>query len=91
MIDTYFDRADAAMRYHPTPSRPVFDDPRYFRGRLYSTIIDKMEAEARSNLADFISIHHSFHHYEVRHGIKLGDPNSWWTSTMQVKAKRGSK
>lgn len=91
MIDTYFDRADAAMRSHHAPAQADQEDPRYWRGQIYSTIIDKMTAEARSNLADFISIQHSFHRNEVRHGIKLGDSRSWWTSTMQLKTTRGLK
>lgn len=91
MIDTYFDRADAAMRYHVAPARTDQEDPRYWRGRLYATIIDRMAAEARSNLADFISIQHSYHRFEIRHRIRLGDPRSWWTTTMQLKTTRGLK
>lgn len=91
MIDTYFDRADAAMRYHPAPVQADQEDPRYWRGQIYSTIIDKMTAEARSNLADWISMQCSFHRHEIRYRIKLGDSRSWWTSTMQLKTNRGFK
>jgi hypothetical protein len=57
MIDTYMDRADAATGYKPTKqAAPDYDDPRYFRGSLYATVIDRMVAEAKYNLAVHISL-----------------------------------
>lgn len=55
MIDTYFDRADAAQGFTPTRSAPVHDDPRYFMGQLYVSTIARNAAEARFNLAAFVN------------------------------------
>lgn len=54
MIDTYFDRCDAANDYKSTASRPIWEDPRYYNGSLYSTLIDRNVAEAKANLASHI-------------------------------------
>jgi hypothetical protein len=54
MIDTYFDRADASLGYRRTPYRPVWNDPRFFMGQLYSTMIERNAAEARFNLKQAI-------------------------------------
>ena len=52
MIDTYFDRADAATGYRPTPVvyPDMSDDPRYFNYQLYNTMIARNVAEAKYNL-----------------------------------------
>jgi hypothetical protein len=57
MIDTYMDRADAAAGYKPT-SRvlPDYESPLYFRGNWYASVIDRMVAEAKYNLAIHISL-----------------------------------
>lgn len=56
MIDTYADRADAATGYEPTPRQAADrDDPRYWNGGLYDTVISRMAAEARYELARFIA------------------------------------
>jgi hypothetical protein len=57
MIDTYMDRADAATGYKPT-SRvlPDYESPLYFRGNWYASVIDRMVAEAKYNLAIHISL-----------------------------------
>lgn len=60
MIDTYADRADAASgswraaRNHAV--QQLYADPRYFNGQLYSTVIDRMAAEARYRLAVFVEL-----------------------------------
>lgn len=55
MIDTYFDRADAATGYvHPLTKPVNHDDPRYWNGELYDSMISRMAAQARYELAHFI-------------------------------------
>jgi len=62
MIDTYFDRADAATGYEPTAGvQPMHEDPRWYAGQLYSTMIDRDVAIAKNRLTWFIEarvIHH---------------------------------
>lgn len=55
MIDTYFDRADAATGYRPKTCAPSYEDPRNFGGQIYNTMIDRNVAEARYELARFIA------------------------------------
>lgn len=54
MINTYFDRVDAASGYKPTRSSPIEDDPRYYGGSLYATMLDRNVAQAKNYLANFI-------------------------------------
>jgi hypothetical protein len=57
MIDTYMDRADAATGYKPTSrATPDYESLLYFRGHWYATIIDRMVAEAKYNVAMHISL-----------------------------------
>lgn len=72
MIDTYFDRVDAATGYKPTPSRPINEDPRHYNGSLYATVIDRNVAEARDRLTGVIDRAVHQHSRELRLGIKLG-------------------
>jgi hypothetical protein len=69
MIDTYFDRVDAAQGFKPKRSRPVHDDPRYFNGHLYATMLDRNVAEAKANLEHFIDMTWEHHRYELAMGI----------------------
>lgn len=59
MIDTYMDRCDAAAGTWRTDRdqavQSLYDDPRYFNGSLYNTMIDRNVAEARYELARFIA------------------------------------
>ena len=76
MIDTYFDRVDAATGNWRTQRdnsvQQLYDDPRYYNGSLYATVIDRDVAEARDRLADSVSRTHAKHARELRLGIKLG-------------------
>lgn len=65
MLDTYMDRADAAIGYRPMPCTPVTDDARYFNGAFYATVIDRNAAEARANLAAFV------HDLALRHKAQI--------------------
>lgn len=70
MIDTYADRADAATGYRPTPTKPVDrDDPCYWNGALYDSVINRMVAEARYNLRVDIALSHSYHCNMIRAGF----------------------
>lgn len=74
MIDSYFDRADAAARNWRTDRdqslQAMYDDPRYFRGSLYSTMIDRNVAEAKYNLAYFIDTAVLHHKLRLRDSFK---------------------
>lgn len=78
MIDTYFDRCDAASGYKPmrSASAPVHEDPRYFAGQLYATTLDRNVAEARFNLGVVIAYASVHHRWELCLGIPMGDPRS---------------
>lgn len=70
MIDTYFDRADRTTGYSATPRPPVDrDDPRYWNGSLYDSVINRMVAEARYNLRAEISLQHQYHGNMIRAGF----------------------
>lgn len=69
MIDTYMDCADRTTGYHPTPSRPLSEDPRYWNGQLYSTVIDRMVAEAKSDLSGQLGFVVAMHKIEIRKGF----------------------
>lgn len=57
MMDTYMDRADAATGYRPSPRAvPDYESPLYYRGNWYVSVIDRMVAEAKDNLALHISL-----------------------------------
>jgi len=81
MIDTYFDRVDAAQGFTPTRCAPVHDDPRYFMGQLYASMIDRNVAEARFNLRIFINANWWNHRCELKKGIKLGHRMSMFNTT----------
>lgn len=72
MIDTYFDRVDAAQGYRPAPCRPASEDPRYWNGQLYATMIDRNAAVARERLAGYLNYAARHHLWEIRLGIRLG-------------------
>lgn len=77
MIDTYFDRADAALGYpRRHQSKPVWEDPRYYNGQLYATMIDRNVAEARDRLAGALDRAVRHHLWEIRLGVRLGSDKS---------------
>lgn len=89
MIDSYFDRCDAATgtwrtdRDHAVQS--LYDDPRYFRGHFYSTMIDRNVAEARDKLGRHIERSARDHKYEICYGIRAGSTLSWFQSSGRRK------
>lgn len=77
MIDTYFDRADAAQRYPAIfPPQSVHEDPRYWGGQLYSTVIARMVAEARAMVRFTVAAAARDHQREMYCGIPLGTKHS---------------
>jgi hypothetical protein len=57
MIGSYMDRADAATGYRPSPRAvPDYESLLYYRGNWYVSVIDRMVAEAKDNLALHISL-----------------------------------
>jgi hypothetical protein len=46
MIDTYFDQVDARSRYKPKRSAPAHEDPLYYNGGIYATMLDRQCAVA---------------------------------------------
>lgn len=71
MLDTYMDRCDAATGYRPPPPKPVDyrEDPRYWNGNLYNTVLDRMIAEAKQTLRREIAHIHRYHATMVRAGF----------------------
>lgn len=75
MIDTYFDRADAACGIRAPSRHPHLiqdSDPRYFEGVLYASATDARVAKARVRLAWVIDRAATQHSLEMRLGIPLG-------------------
>ncbi len=85
MIDTYFDRVDAAFGYKPTRSRPISEDRRHFRGALYETYIDRLVAEARYNLDIAVARAANNHRHEIHHEIALGSTGSCYKSNGRMR------
>ena len=69
MIDTYMDRCDAASGYKPQQAAPITEDPRYWNGALYHSVISRMAAEARYNVRIGIALNHRYHANMVRVGF----------------------
>ena len=71
MLDTYFDRCDAASGYRYTTVQPDHENPRYFRGSWYATTIDCNVAKAKHVLRTEIELNHCYHAREVWHGFRV--------------------
>jgi hypothetical protein len=57
MINTYMDRVDAATGHQPPKqATPDYGSLLYYRGNWYVSVIDRMVAEAKDNLALHISL-----------------------------------
>jgi hypothetical protein len=87
MIDTYFDRCDAASGYKPTRSAPHQEDPRYYAFNLYNTMIDRNVAEAKFKLRYVIENMAHFHKQEMARGIKVGARDSWYRADGRSKGR----
>lgn len=76
MIDTYFDRADAATGYRAQRTQPIHEDPRYWGGQLYATVADRTVAKARAMVRFTIAAAARDHQLEMQCGIPVGTKNS---------------
>jgi len=76
MIDTYFDRADAAAGFMSTYQPIGRDDPRLYAGQLYATVLARMVAEARDNVLYTAAWSALEHKQEMRFGIPVGSKHS---------------
>lgn len=87
MIDTYFDRVDAATGYRAKKSAPVWDHPYYFRGIIYDSSIARDAAEATYNVDYAIHLSARAHMYEIKKGIAINSPKSIFRNRMIVRSK----
>lgn len=84
MIDTYFDRADNMNRTNWLTAqredvrRRITESDRYYNGVLYSTVLDRMVAEATENTRIRLDTSHRLHKIEIAKNIRLGDHRSWF-------------
>lgn len=70
MIDTYFDRADRITGYRATPPKPVDrDDPCYWNGALYDSVINRMVAEAKFEMQGRLAFVVAHHKRQIRDGF----------------------
>lgn len=69
MIDSYFDRCDAASGYKPTARYLDQNDARYFGGQLYATVIDRMVAEAKFEMQGQLAFLVTHHKRQIRDGF----------------------
>lgn len=84
MIDTYMDRASWPTWMNPAPTVDR-DDPRYWNGALYNTVIDRMVAEAKAVMCWTIGTTVNNHRHEIRHGVRLGSVRSIFEPTGRMK------
>lgn len=87
MLDTYFDRADAAQRYRTNPPQPVHEDPRYWGGQLYATVTARMVAEARAMVRFTVAAAARDHQREMYCGIPVGTKHSVFDGAGRRKTK----
>jgi len=86
MLDTYFDRADNMNRTNwlqpqrDEARRRLSEDPRYYNGHLYATVIDRNVAEARETIRLRIATDHRLHTIELHKKVLLGDKFSWFNT-----------
>jgi hypothetical protein len=80
MIDTYFDRADAAAGITPTYRPAALDDPRIYAGQLYASVLDRMVAEAKAKVLYAVAWVVWEHKTEMHCGIPVGSKHSLFTS-----------
>lgn len=79
MIDTYMDRVDQLTGFRRTPSHPVYEDPRYFKGSLYETVLDRLVAEAKEHLSTELERDLMHHRWEMCYRIPVGMGRSFFT------------
>ena len=78
MIDSYFDRADAAQASWQAAAEWQVD--LFWRGKIYATKIDRAVAKALEMVAGDIDFLAQSHKAEIRRGIKLNSAASLFNS-----------
>jgi hypothetical protein len=68
MIDTYMDKASWPTWMTPSPAVDR-DDPRYWNGALYNTVIDRMVAEAKFELQGQLAFSVAHHKRQILNGF----------------------
>lgn len=80
MIDTYFDRADAAAGITPT-YRPIApNDPRLYRGLYFASVLDRNVFAAKDRMEQALNAEHHEHLAEMHYGIAVGSKHSSFTA-----------
>lgn len=79
MIDTYFDRADAAAGFMSTYHPIGRDNPCLYAGQLYATVLARMVAEARDTVLFTAAWSALEHKSEMHCGIPMGSKHSIFT------------
>jgi hypothetical protein len=74
------DRCDAAAHSWQAARelelQRLYEDPRYWCGQLYTTVVDRMVAEAKHRLRVNLDCDWATHRLEMQANIKLGDSRS---------------
>jgi hypothetical protein len=78
MIDSYFDRADAAQKNWQAAAE--WESDFFWRGKIYATKIDRNAAKAQELVAGNVDFLTQAHKREGRHGIKLSSAASMFNS-----------
>jgi hypothetical protein len=81
MLDSYFDKKDWPVWMTTKSVAASFDDPRYYNGALYNTVLDRNVAQAKDNVRRSISNAHAWHRIEIARGLQAGQPESVFDTT----------
>jgi hypothetical protein len=80
MLDTYFDKKDWPVWMSSKSSAPAFDDPRYYNGSLYTSVISRDVAQAKDAIKRHIDTICAWHKVEIESGLSVGHPDSVFDS-----------
>lgn len=78
MIDSYFDRADAAQAAWRAAAE--WESGLFWRGKIYATKIDREVAKSSELVAGHVEFLTQAHNEEIRRGIKLNGATSMFDS-----------
>jgi hypothetical protein len=68
-----------------------FDDPRYYNGALYNTVLDRNVAQAKDTVCRSIKTAHAWHRIEIARGQQVGQPDSVFDSAGRFTPIGGRK
>lgn len=78
MIDTYFDRADAAAGIAPIYRPADFNNPLRYRGLYFDSLLSRDIFAAKDRMSQALNEEHAQHIAEMRHGVALGSDRSYF-------------